>query len=950
VADEVQGVPAGVTGTPIQGVPAGVTGTPIQGVPAGVTGTSIQGVPAGVTGTPIQGVPAHPGGMLDDIRQRVGSNRQEFLHNVGQRLSDLNEGIGRYAAEGFIPIENQLQKLPLVGPAVQRQLQRDQALVNAPLPKEPERKGSQELGGDLTSLAEWYGGSKLLEGLSFVQKYEVMKPIMEMIKKSPASAKVILGSLRAGTTSGAQTLLHGGSGSDALTSALLTGGLEAGVTGLSEHGARVANKTLQPPPRKIAGEEFPLLASDAPAVKGEPLGSPEPSGTARFAAERSKEPAIREETQQAGQRAFRNIAHDVLENHFREENKIRAGEKPITDPSRLLPESDEPTPYQFHVAGGEEPTPTGEGQIAFDPRKKQTGTKVVEGKGRPAEAPPPLITDDFAGTPEERQAYMDQHVGSGRTLRPRPFYEEFEKDVPADNLPEGYRMITDKIRAGEGSHNVRIIDENDIQRGVLTFSRGKGGKYNEVQHLVLHPDLQGKGLAQEMMRQSGVIDPTIRPGSPISEEGAAAINRFNRRYPSATGPAEPTAPARRGSHREPQFQYLTSIKPGQESGVVTDVPMGGGGPMTVSGPETARAALEAHNDLIDSPDFEKLPVKQQKHITDQRDSLQYQLNVHDSYQAQRSHFGVADAGAAKANTHTMNDAAVQIEQLHQPVFQTLSEATGGRFDKLRSMERAMRRIVRRPSSPEAYENAQRKLSDVRGEMNDMFDDPAIRQKVARPEWQRAVNAYRKAQRLHDLGDFIERFHNISVNWSKELGTRREFKPTASFYRELQNVAAEGGSDLESLIGKDGALNMARIAQMVDTPEHQDAYKGLLQNIFGVIKRNYHGFGGLKGLGVGATAESIMASSNPAMAGLAAKLAGLGFAGAATAEGATRHLFNKLATDAAFNRRFHYAVTHKVPPKIAVPLLTMPLMNDDLEQKEMKHERERARQQKEEPTK
>jgi hypothetical protein len=901
-------------------------------------------VPSQTDTSGTQGPPPDDGSFMGGIRHRIGRNPEQYFQSMGQRFSDVNEGIGRYTDEAMIPIERKAQHLPIVGGAVKRQLEHDQSVVDAPLPKDAERKGNQQLGADLTNTAEWYMGSKALEGLSFIQKFEVMKPIMDMIKKSPASAAVILKSLRTAATSGGQTLWHGGSVEDAAINAVVSGTLEAGVTGLTQHGANVANKTM-PGEREILREKFPVLASDPPAVRGEPLGSPEAPGVAKFAADRSKEPAIRRETQEAGQRAIRNLAHDVLEKHFGEENQIRAGEKPITDPARLLPESDEPTPYQFHVNAGQEPTPTGEGQIEFDPRKKQIGTKAVEGKGRPTEAPPPLITDGFAGTPEEREAYMERHVGTGNTIRPRPFYEEFENDVPADNLPEGYRMITDKKPNRGGTRDVRIIDKNDIQRGVLQFDKGEGGKYDRVRHLVIHPDLQDQGLAQEMMRQSGVVDPTIKPGSPISEEGAAAINRFNRRYPSSTGPAEPTAPARRGSHKEPQYQYLTSVKPGQEGGIVTDTPTSGGGPMTISGPETARAALEAHNDLIDSPEFEQLSVKEQKEITNQRDSLQYQMNVHDSHLATRSHFDPADINAAKANTHTLNDAAVQIEQLHQPVFQGLSDATGGRFDKLRSMERAMRQIVRRPTSPEAYENAQKKLSRVRAEMNEMFDDPETRQQVSRPEWQRAVNAYRKAQRLHDMGDFLERFHNVSVAWSKGLGTRRDFKPTASFYRELEKTAREGGTDLESLIGKDGALNIARIAQMVDTPEHQDAYKGLLNNIFGVIKRNFHGMGGWKAIGVGATAESIMASSNPAMAGFAAKLLGAGYAGAATAEGATRHLFNKLATDAAFNRRFHYAVTHKVPPKVAVPLLTMQL-NDDLQQKEMKRAREKERQQQE----
>jgi len=118
---------------------------------------------------------APPPSMLDETRQRVGHTPREFIQNVQQRLADLNEGIRRYSDEAFIPLEEKMKNLPVVGGAVGRQLEHDKSVVNAPLPEDRERKGSQELGADLTGLAEWYGGSELLKGLSFVQKYPFLR-------------------------------------------------------------------------------------------------------------------------------------------------------------------------------------------------------------------------------------------------------------------------------------------------------------------------------------------------------------------------------------------------------------------------------------------------------------------------------------------------------------------------------------------------------------------------------------------------------------------------------------------------------------------------------------------------------------------------------------------------------------------------------------------------------
>jgi hypothetical protein len=749
----------------------------------------------------------------DAMKRRVGSNPHEFVENIRQRLSDASTGAGRYLDEGLLPIERAIRATPVVGAAAGRagldaQMAHDTATVNAPLPTDPERRGNQGLGAEGANLLEWVLGEKWLASLGIVDKLKAVAPIEKMIKSAPKTAEVLMRSIRAGTVSGGQTLLHGGDSSDAIANAALTalgtGAVEGGTTAASHS----AETLRQPAPRSIAGEDFPLLASDPQSVKGP--GSAQPTAFQTAAAEAGKERGVMAERQAAAQRGLRNIAHDALDSEFNKVTQERTPPTATEDEGRMLPapEPEPPQPFTIQTAGDH--TETSEGTGVYEPRKKQIGHNVVEGKG-------PGQFDLSSYSPELFDAEAER----------------------------------------------------------------------------------------------------------AAEEGTLGATR-------------PTAP-QQGSHREPIFQYLNAVKPGTED--PTSYGLTGGGTVTFSGPEEARAALDRHNDIIDSPEFNKLDPADRKHIKTQRESLQYQLDSYhaglvdpNAYKANVPHFPVPDLEAAKANTHTLRDAANQIENLHQPVFQALDANTRGEYDTLRKEEMALRKIIQDPSSVKAYNRAIERTGEIRDRYLDFFNDPQVAQRVSPQERQSAIDGYRKAQRLHDLSNFVESAHNVTVPWSKRLGIERLFEPGANFQKGLEKVSDEGGADLESLIGPEGAANIGRMANMVSTPEKQAAYKGLLGNIAGIIKRNYHGIGGGRAIGAGVGAEAVLGTVAPAAAGAAAKFVIPGFLGAAIGEGSARHVMNKLATDSLFNKRFTYAIEHNVPPRISVPLLTMQLQKD-LEQKE-----------------
>ena len=359
--DGVEGVPAGVTGTPIHGVPPGVTGTPIQGGAAG-----IQGVPPGVIGTPIGGSapPQAPTPWWAQDPRRNLEEAKGFVKEAGRTVTGLLDtysktpggivpGIAPGTAAGAEQIARKIE------PHTQ---------LNGPYQHEG---GLAEMVTELMSVPEAAvegGAAKaatfaehLSEGAKFAKFLEANPKIARFVRAGIDAAK---GATRGAVEQGVQTDIKSGGDADATASAATTGAAFGGVIGGGAGALRETADAMQkakPVERKIAGANFQTRAKTG-KLNLAPLE------------EVTVDPAT-----QAVDAATGNIGKTAVANSLNRANAARPRATEPLSPSRQLP-APEGRPAGMSVTTGET-EPTGEGQIAFNPRKKQTGTEVREGKG-----------------------------------------------------------------------------------------------------------------------------------------------------------------------------------------------------------------------------------------------------------------------------------------------------------------------------------------------------------------------------------------------------------------------------------------------------------------------------------------------------------------------------------------------------------------------------------------
>jgi hypothetical protein len=95
----------------------------------------------------------------------------------------------------------------------------------------------ESVGKGAEGLTEFLLGDEALKGLSLVEKAKHLGDAGKLLEKSPKLAKAVeigVNALRQGTVGGAQTLAHGGTVGDALTTGVVTGGTGALLEGLGQ--------------------------------------------------------------------------------------------------------------------------------------------------------------------------------------------------------------------------------------------------------------------------------------------------------------------------------------------------------------------------------------------------------------------------------------------------------------------------------------------------------------------------------------------------------------------------------------------------------------------------------------------------------------------------------------------------------------------------------------------
>jgi hypothetical protein len=259
--------------------------------------------------------------------------------------------------------------------------------------------------------------------------------------------RVGLDSLKAGTRAGLeqgeQTLVKTGDVQQAKeagkTGVVIGGAMGGGASAVRE--TREALQATRPGTRTIAGAKFDTLAN------GQLNMAPLTPGTADAATAATDE-------------ATGNIGKTAVANSLNRSNAARPKVvTPESDPSRLLPGR---AGFEMQTAG--EPTPTGEGRIAFDPGKQQIGTRVVEGKG-----PGQFDLARYEGQPPTPTGEGDlTQRGSHR----EPIYQYRNAVKPGQEAD----VVTDTPTTGGGP----MILTNDGQASSVEKARAQLAQYNRI--------------------------------------------------------------------------------------------------------------------------------------------------------------------------------------------------------------------------------------------------------------------------------------------------------------------------------------------------------------------------------------------------------------------------------------------------------------------------------------
>src|SRR5207253_3239643 len=219
------------------------------GVPSGLTGESVQGVPPGLTAEPVE-----------------PSFWDKTKHAIGQIFSATPEGAGSATSGAGAPElatqfkkdveasegpENKLTGAGVIVGGAKSAMEVPQTIGHfvAPNPfsahpEALETKGTAETAGKIgENILEFMAGDAALKNLNLGARFAKLGKIATLLDEHPVLAKAVeIGgnALRQGTVGAGQTLAHGGTAGDALTS-----GAIVGATGATFETAGEGVKTLK---------------------------------------------------------------------------------------------------------------------------------------------------------------------------------------------------------------------------------------------------------------------------------------------------------------------------------------------------------------------------------------------------------------------------------------------------------------------------------------------------------------------------------------------------------------------------------------------------------------------------------------------------------------------------------------------------------------------------------
>jgi hypothetical protein len=363
--------------------------------------------------------------------------------------------------------------------------------------------------------------------------------------------------------------------------------------------------------------------------------------------------------------------------------------------------------------------------------------------------------------------------------------------------------------------------------------------------------------------------------------------------------------------------YLTSERPGETPETVTTR---GAGTLTTQDPNIARQHIANLNDVVDHPDFGRLPAAQQQDILDARSEAQNQMReYHDHMQPTNPRYGVpnfapVDIPREIAKVGSYTEAADSLENIATSGYNHISDAlalndiSGGKFNMLREANKSAWQAYKGASTEQGLHVAEQQIDETNRLMQKMLETD-IGGAVTQKELAGMNDAYGSAQRLRYVANAVDQsftgnraadakpWEYVGFNGDKLMqglnGLERKFG---------------GRAALERTVGKENLDTLYQVASLNRNPAGMKKFGEAVNNVaeaFKNISQHLH---------VGPLA----------LGGAAAHVAGIpweyGAAGGWASAVMGRHIIDAVLSNPRISTNLIYAIEHGVKPSYYGPAI------------------------------
>lgn len=400
--------------------------------------------------------------------------------------------------------------------------------------------------------------------------------------------------------------------------------------------------------------------------------------------------------------------------------------------------------------------------------------------------------------------------------------------------------------------------------------------------------------------------PTVEGTTGEMVQSAAKVpGRAAFKEPQYTTASAPTRePIRPGGPTAAEGQQGADIRTATTPEAAADTARGGGNLQSTS-PSEAEGWLRQIEDLQQTPEYSKLSESQQNAIESQRQQLADQLKVYYSSAYTRSRFQPVNVGEAAGSVNTFGDAAAQVEGAAKPVYERLDQISNGDFNKYKEAAKQAQAVMRRTTTMDAYEDAQKRFTEANGAINDLID--SHRSQISFEDYMTAKNAWRDSSRLDEMHNLVERMLNGVTYEEGAQGMPRFIERTRT--KSIQDYLNKGTNQeqIEGLIGKEGVRNLKNVTNLLSDSKTTRATQGLGREVYMELARR------AGKAGAGAFAGSVIAPHF----GLSPWQGAVG--GAAASDG-LRWILRTAAISPRIGNMLESAIRNEVSTKIAAPLI------------------------------